>query len=353
MNDSNVNIENVKPEEGNQISGSVTYTFPEKLDAPLGSHIKRHDTVSMLMLDVVIALIPAFVWGVYTFGIRALVIGLLSVGSSVGFEAAFRAITHRKITLYDMSAVITGLLIAMCIPVTAPLWMPVAGSFFAIVIVKQLFGGLGKNFLNPALASVVFLSFFQDADKIFSAPGAPVTSLLPILGENDYIAVAHPLSLLKEGLLPDDTIFEMIIGNCPGAIGEVSALLLVAGGVYLLFRKVITWHIPISFVFTVALITFIFPQYNGIAADFMLYEVFSGSLILGAFFMATDYCTSPVLPMGKIIFGVGCGLITVLIRYFGFGIYGVAYGVLFMNLLVPLLDRITIPKSFGKLSGKN
>jgi len=320
---------------------------PEFLTVSPSPHIKTPERTSTIMLDVIIALLPAFIWGVYTFGIRALIIGLISVGCCIGFEAASQFLLHRTITVSDLSAAVTGLLLAMNLPVTVPLWMPVIGSFFAVVVVKQLFGGIGKNFVNPALCARVFLFSWASEMTTFPVFGEKITSLATVLGEGDIVAGATPLVSLKNGKLPDINLYDMIIGNMSGCIGEVSALFLAAGGIFLIGRKVITWHTPVAYIGTVAVLTFLFPQHGGIALDFMLSELFAGGLFLGAFFMATDYATSPVTEMGRVVFGVGCGAITVLIRYFGGYPEGVSFAILIMNLLVWYIDKFTMPRRFG------
>lgn len=308
--------------------------IPDCLYVAQSPHIKGRETTRTIMLDVIIALIPACIWGVHVFGIRALWLILISVSASVLFELVFELITKRSVTIGDFSAVVTGLLIAMNLSVRAPLWIPLAGAFFAIIVVKQLFGGIGKNIVNPALAASVLMSALSSEAGTFAEPF-----------HADAIAGATPLTMLKGGVIPDVKLADMFFGNTSGCIGEVSALLLIAGGLYLLIRRVITWHIPIAYIGTVALITLIFPQAgNGI--QFMLYELLSGGLMLGAFFMATDYSTSPMTKLGKIIFGVGCGIITVLIRYYG-SPEGVAVAILIMNLTAVYIDRITWPKKFA------
>ena len=225
------------------------------------------------MIDVLIALVPAFAWGVYMMGLRALVIGLLSVLCCVLFEAGSQLLLRRPVTVSDCSAAVTGLIFAMNLPVTVPLWMPVVGSFFAIVVVKQLFGGIGKNIVNPALAARVFL-FTAWAGQMtkFTAPGNPVSSLRITLGDVDAVTGATPLAALKNGVMPSATIGDMLVGNIGGSIGEVSAILLLLGGVYLIIRRVITWHIPVSYLGTVALLTFLFPQ-TGTGGVFMAYQL--------------------------------------------------------------------------------
>ncbi len=327
--------------------------MPEMLTVSPSPHITSPDTTATVMLDVILALLPAFLWGVYVFGIRALAVMAVSVIACVGFEAAAQFLLHRPVTIRDMSAVVTGLLLAMNLPVSVPLWMPVVGGFFAIVVVKQLFGGIGCNFVNPALAARVFLFSWASEMTAFSADGEKVTSLAPVLAEGDIVASATPLASLKAGQIPPETIIDMFLGQHAGCIGEVSALLLLAGGIFLLYQRVITWHIPVAYLGTVALMTFIFPQNAGMPVEFMLYELLAGGLMLGAFFMATDYATSPVTPVGRLIFGAGCGLLTVLIRYFGAYPEGVSFSILVMNLLVWYIDKATMPRRFGgKSDGK-
>ena len=296
-------------------------SMPEFLTVSPSPHLRNPENISSIMLDVIIALIPAMFWGVYVFGWRALLLCVLSVGCSVGFEAATEMLLHRNVTIGDLSAVVTGLLLCMNLPVSVPLWMPVVGAFFAIVVVKQLFGGIGKNFMNPALAARVFLfSSWAGYMSRFPQAGQKVNDLAVVLGEADIVAGATPLASLKNGSLPDTNLFDSIIGNTGGCIGEVSSLLLIAGGV---------------------------------AVDFMLAEIFAGGLMLGAIFMATDYATSPVTKNGRLLYGVGCGLITVLIRYFGSYPEGVSFAILVMNLLVFYIDKLTVPRRFGgKPDGK-
>ena len=309
-------------------------------------HIKHPDTISSVMLNVIIALLPALCWGVYTFGLRALNIVLISIISCVAFEAAIQLILKRPVTVLDFSAAVTGILIGMNLSPAVPLWMPVAGSFFAIIIVKQLFGGIGKNIVNPALAARVFMFSWANEMGTFYAPKTSAEPFKITLETADMVATATPLTFLKDGKLPDVTMFDLIMGNVGGTIGEISALLLIAGGIYLLVTKVITWHIPVAYIGSVALITYFFPQ-NGQSMSFMLCEIFAGGLMLGAIFMATDYVTSPVTESGKIIFGAGCGLITVFIRYFGGYPEGVSFAILIMNLLVWYIDKFTKSVRFG------
>lgn len=321
-------------------------TMPPLLTVSPSPHIKSTDTTRSIMLDVVIALIPAFAWGVYMSGIRALAVCALSILSCVLFEAVCQAILRRPITISDFSAVVTGLLLAMNLPVTVPFWMPIVGSFFAIVVVKQIFGGIGKNIVNPALAARVFLFSWAGDMTRFAAPGHKVSSFAMTLSEADVVSGATPLASLGAGKLPDATIADMLLGNIGGCIGEVSSLLLILGGIYLIIRRVITWHIPVAYIGTVAALTYLFPATSN-ALYSMVYELTAGGLIIGAIFMATDYVTSPVTSRGRLIYGVGCGGITVLIRYFGGYPEGVSFAILIMNLLVWYLDMVGMPKRFG------
>ena len=323
--------------------------MPPLLTVSPSPHIRGPENIASIMLDVLLALMPAMLWGVYVFGMRALALAVISVACAIGWEAAAQVVLKQPVTVRDLSAAVTGLLLAMNLPVSAPLWMPVVGTFIAIVMVKQLFGGIGKNFVNPALAARVFLFIsFASSMSIYPAAGSRVNSMAVQLGEGDIVAGATPLASLKNGALPDVNLFDLITGsNMGGCIGEVSALLLAAGGIYLMIRHVITWHIPVAYIGTVALLTFFFPQSCGVAANFMLAELFSGGLMLGAFFMATDYATSPVTTDGRLMFGAGCGLLTIMIRYFGSYPEGVSFAILIMNLLVWYIDKVTVPKRFG------
>ncbi len=314
-------------------------------------HVKHWENGRTLMVDVIIAMLPALIWAVYLFGWRALTLTVISVASCMVFEFLAQKALRRPITVLDFSCVVTGILLAFNLPVSTPLWIPVMGAFFAIVVVKQLFGGIGKNIVNPALAARVFLfTAWPNEIKDFVAPMDKLSALNISV---DATASATPLVSLKQGVSPDVTIFDMIIGNMPGCIGEISVVLLLLGGIYLLVRKVITWHIPVAFIGTVAVLTYLFPQNQSVQAwEFMVTELCSGGLILGAFFMATDYATSPVTKPGRLIYGVGCGLITVFIRYFGGYNEGVSFAILIMNLLVWYIDLFTRPRIFGALPKK-
>lgn len=315
-------------------------------------HIKSEDGTQSLMLDVLIALVPAMVIAVFTFGPRALVMTVVAMASCAAFETAYNKIVGHSNTISDLSCLVTGVLIAFNVPVAAPVWMVVFGSLFAIVIVKMLFGGIGRNFMNPALGARAFMMASWPA--FMTAWAAPHVSL-PLIGNvtlTDAISTATPLASMKVATqggatLPTATLMDMLLGQTGGVIGETSALALLAGGAYLLYRKVITINIPAAYILTVAVITLIFPLNGQPNLQWMLSEILSGGLMLGAIFMATDYVTSPVTPKGQIIFGIGCGLLTVFIRYFGGLPEGVSYSILIMNTLVWAIDKATHPRKFG------
>ena len=320
----------------------------EKLIVSSSPHIRSNENVQRIMTDVVIALIPATFWGVYIFGMRAGVIVLLSILSAVLSEYLWQKLTGRLVTTSDCSAVVTGLLLALNLPPTVPFFMPILGSAFAIIIVKQLFGGIGQNFVNPALAARAFLmvSWLPEMTK-WAAP----FSNIPIINKVDIVSSATPLALLKGASQVATYIpshYDLFIGRVGGCIGETSALLLIIGGLYLYFRKVISLRIPISFILTVFAISYIFGGKQGYFSGDGIYYILSGGLMLGAFFMATDYSSSPVTPVGQIIMGIGCGIITCAIRFSGGYPEGVMFAILLMNVVVPLIDKLTVPKRFGE-----
>ena len=306
-------------------------------------HVHAAEGTRDIMLDVVIALIPAMLGAVYFFGLRSLCVMAVSVAACVVFEYLYRKILKKDTTVGDCSAIVTGILLAMVCPVTIPYWTIIIGDFFAIVVVKQLFGGIGCNFLNPALAGRAFLFSYP---VIMTTWVAPYTSLNLIGSNADAVTAATPMSYLHQGMLPDTSVLYSFIGSVGGCLGETSAVLLLAGGVYLVVRKVISARIPLAYIATVAVIALLFPQGND-RLQWLGYQVFSGGLMLGAIFMATDYATSPVTKGGQIVYGIGCGLITMLIRYFGSYAEGVSYAILIMNVTVLLLDKIGVPKRFG------
>ena len=322
-----------------------------KLSVASSPHASSPIGTRNLMLDVVIALIPALAMSVWFFGPRALTITLVSVISCMAFEFLYEKIMKKPNTVGDMSAVITGILLVFVCPVTLPYWMVVIGAFFAIVIVKQLFGGLGTNFLNPALAGRAFLMLCYPVDMTtWVLPGQAHWASIGTISKDflDASTGATPLNIdvMKGGLLPDASLFDMFIGNIGGSFGETSSLMLLLGGVYLIARKVIRVRIPLAYILTVAVLTLIFPRGDG-NLTWMMYEILGGGLFLGAFFMATDYVTSPNNPKGEIIYGIGCGLLVVFIRYFGGYPEGVCYSILIMNICVWLFDKWTMPARFG------
>ena len=300
-------------------------------------HIYGTDTTVRRMRDVVIALLPACALGIYYYGKSALFTIAISVLSAVTAEALFQKIAGKKITVSDLSAVITGLLLAFNLPPEVPFWIPVVGSFFAIIAVKQLFGGLGSNFVNPALAARAFLvSSFPVHMSNWTMPPDAVTS-------------ATYLTMIKEnpGFIPQVSDYTaLLFGKIGGCIGEVSAVALVVGGLYLIYRDVINWRIPVFYIGSFAVFAFIFGRQSFFSGN-VLFEVLSGGLMLGAFFMATDYATTPITPNGKIIMGVGCGFLAVMIRFYGGYPEGVSFSILIMNLFVPLIDKYIRPRVYG------
>ena len=312
-------------------------------------HIKSPDTTRSIMIDVLIALLPSFIWGIYLFGFRTLTITLVSVLAAVGAEAGYQKLTKKPITILDFSAAVTGVLVAFNMPASIPLWIPFIGSVFAIVVVKQLYGGIGKNFMNPALAARAFLMLAWPSEMTQTpAPFAKLSPFAISIAPADIVATATPMQVLKTGNLPDAGLFDLLIGTKSGCFGEVSALLLIAGGVFLLVRHVISWHIPVSYLLTVGVIAYIFPQTTSLYRwEFVACELICGGVMLGAIYMATDYATCPVTAKGRLLFGFGCGAITMFIRYFGGYNEGVTFAILIMNTLVWYIDILTKPRRFG------
>lgn len=303
-------------------------------------HVRSKESIQSIMRDVIIALIPATAMGIYFFGIPALILIAVSIVASVFFEWLYQKLLKKPVTISDLSAVVTGLLLAMNLPASAPIWVPIVGAAFAIIFAKQLFGGLGQNFINPALAGRAFL--------LASYPTEMTSWTAPVgFSGADAAAVATPLATLKTGAMPDASLTDVILGtNIGGCIGETCAVALIIGGIYLLVKHVISWRIPVLYILTVFVLTAAIGR-KGLRVP--VYEIFTGGLMLGAFFMATDYASSPVTPKGQIIFAIGCGIITTLIRIFGGYPEGVSYYILIMNLAVPLIERFTEPKIFGAL----
>ncbi len=314
------------------------YTF----DASYQPQVRTNTDTSRIMLDVIIALVPAMIVSVLMFGAKALLLLLVSVASAVFWEWGYRKLMKKHDTIGDLSACVTGVLVAMVCPISAQWWMMVVGTFFAIVVVKQLYGGIGKNFVNPALAGRAFMMASWAA--IMTTWTVP-NSLAGI----DGVSAATPLSYLygTEAMPEYFSFCNLFIGNVSGCIGEVSALALLVGGIYLIARKVISWRVPVSFIGTVAVLTLIFGHEGYSNVEFMVYNLLSGGLMLGAIFMATDYSSCPTSLNGKLLYGFGCGALTVLIRYFGSFPEGVSYAILIMNLCAWAIDKGFRNRQFG------
>ena len=310
----------------------------DRLIVSVSPHLHKGESVSRIMWLVVLSLVPSGVAGIYFFGQEALWVILLGVFSAVATEGILQALTKRKISVLDGSAVITGLLLAYNLPSHVPWWLPVVGSFFSIAIGKQVFGGLGQNIFNPALVGRVFL--------MASWPQYMTTSTKPL--SYDAVTSATPLAALKEGkILEHISYMDLFLGKRGGCLGEVCILALLLGAVFLLWRGYISWHIPVTYILTVGLFTFLFGP-KGLGSGDWLFHILSGGLILGAFFMATDYVTSPLTRKGQIVFGVGCGIITAVIRLWGGYPEGLSYAILMMNAATPLIDRYTKNRVYGK-----
>ena len=308
----------------------------EKLIVSTSPHIHTKDTTQSIMRDVLIALAPASVAAVVLFGLGALLNIVLCVGVAMLSEFLFNIITKKTQTVLDLSSAVTGLLLALNLPTTANVWHCIVGSVFAIVVVKCLFGGIGCNFANPAITARVFLLIAFST----SIAGGTATNF-----QADLVTGATPLEVIKTGdvsTLP--SLFDMLLGNRGGAIGETCAIALILGGIYLVVRKVISWHTPVIFIATVFVISLLVKQDLTLA----LYEVLGGGLLIGAIFMATDYSTTPINKLGKMVFAFGCGLITCLIRFWGSYPEGVSFAILLMNILSPYIEKWCTLKPFGK-----
>ena len=308
-----------------------------KLTVASSPHIRGDFKSSRIMFDVMLALVPAMIVGIWMHGFRSLVVTLVSIASCVFLEWLYSVVTKTRNTVVDGSALVTGMLLAMTLPATVPYWLVVVGAAFAIIFVKALCGGLGQNIFNPALSARGFMMLVAPAYMV-RFEGV------------DGVTAATPLHHMVMPALPEESILDMFLGNCPGSIGEISALALLVGGAYLVYRKVISVRIPAAYLGSVAVLTLIFSKTDA-PIDWMLYSLFSGGLMLGAIFMATDYATSPVTAKGQIIYGIGCGVLTVVFRYFGLFPEGVTYAILLMNALVWIIDRHTAPRRFGVKKG--
>lgn len=297
-------------------------------------HVRCKDTTQNLMLDVVIAMLPAAAFGVYRFGVYALVVILATVAACVASEYIWQKLMHKPITVNDCSAVVTGMILALNMPPEIPVWIPMLGGVFAIIVVKQLYGGLGHNFMNPALAARCFLLIsFAGLMNDFSSAAIGFDSLTG----------ATPLASMRAGSGAD--LSALFLGLIPGTIGEVSTLALLIGGVYMIVKKVISPKIPLTYIGTFAVFVFLF---GGFDISYTLNQICAGGLVFGAFFMATDYVTSPITPKGQVVYGVILGLITGVFRLWGASPEGVSYAIILSNLFVPMIERFTLPKAFGK-----
>ena len=308
-----------------------------KLTVASSPHIRGNFRTNRIMMDVVLALLPALAVGLWKFGFRVIPVTTICIGAAIVSEWLYCLLTKSRNTTVDGSAIVTGLLLAMTLPHTVPYWQAALGSVFAIVLVKCLCGGLGQNIFNPALAARAFLLLIY-----------PV-GLTRYVGV-DGVSAATPLHHMVMPALPEESILDMFLGNCPGSIGEISTLALLAGGAYLVYRKVISIRIPAAYIGTVAVLTLLHFKTDA-PLQWMLYQLFSGGLMLGAIFMATDYATSPATPVGHILYGIGCGILTVLFRYFGLFPEGVTYAILIMNAFVWFIDRHTAMRRFGTGKG--
>ena len=303
----------------------------EQFNISSSPHIRSKVTTSNIMMLVTIALLPTTIFGVYNFGLSALGVVLITTGTAVLTEYLYQKLMHKKVTIQDFSAVVTGLLLALNLPPAAPWWMCVLGSVFAILVVKQLFGGLGQNFMNPALGARCFL--------LISFTGRMTTFVY------DGVSGATPLAQLKAG--ESVNTFDMLIGNTAGTIGETSVIAIMIGAIFLLLMGVIDLRIPGTYIVTFVIFIILFGG-HGLDPQYITAHLCGGGLMLGAWFMATDYVTSPITKKGQIVYGVCLGLLTGLFRLFGGSAEGVSYAIIFSNLLVPLIEKVTLPKPFGK-----
>ena len=302
------------------------------LNVSSSPHVRSGVTTKNIMYDVAIAMIPATVWGVMQFGLYSLLVVAATVLSCVLSEYVFEVLMKKPVTISDGSALVTGMILGLNMPPSIPIWMPVLGGVFSIIVVKQLYGGLGQNFMNPALAGRCFL--------LISFAGSMNSFIDPM---TNAVSGATPLAVLKDGGSYD--LAAMFLGKIPGTIGEISTLALLIGAAYLLAKKVISIRIPGTYILTFAFFAFIFGRQD---LGYVLAEICGGGLIFGAFFMATDYVTSPITPKGQIIFGICLGILTGLFRLFGGSSEGVSYAIIFCNILVPLIEKVTLPTAFGK-----
>ena len=319
----------------------------QMLNVSSNPHVRDKMTTSRIMQLVALALLPTTLFGIWNFGFRALLVVLVTVASSVFFEWLYDRLMHKKNTINDFSAVVTGLLLALNMPPQIPLWMPVLGSAFAIIVVKQLFGGLGQNFMNPALAARCFL-MISFADKMTDFAVDKLSGYHCI----DTVTGATALAELKNSGFTADSISvkNLFIGNIHGTIGETSAIAILIGAVILLAFKVIDLKIPLTYIgsFAVFVILYMLGTGKGFDVNYLFSHLFGGGLMLGAWFMATDYVTTPITPKGQLLYGCCLGVVTAIFRLFGGSAEGVSYAIIFCNLLVPLIEKVTKPVAFGK-----
>lgn len=323
----------------------------KKLIISSSPHLRDDASTRRIMLDVCIALLPAALASVWFFGLRAALVIVLSVASAVFFEWFYCKAMKREIPVGDMSAVVTGLLLAYNLPSSVPLWVPVFGSAIAIVLVKQFYGGIGQNFMNPALAARAILAIsFASIMTAWVVPQAGVFMQGMSADIADVASGATPLAAAAAGSADSYSLLDLFLGNIPGTLGETSKLALLIGAAYLFYRKVISWRIPVAFVGSVAVC---YLLYTGFSIQTTLYQLLSGGLILGAFFMATDYASSPVTPVGQLIFGAGCGVLLFVFRALNPAMAeGCSFAILLMNVVAPLIERVTRPKTFGEVKGR-
>ena len=316
-----------------------------KFEVTSSPHIRSKNNTQRIMLDVILALLPTFLVGVVRFGVRALILTLVSVAAAVAAEWVCGQIIYHRNTVKDLSSVVTGLLLALTLPSTVPYWVAAIGSAFAIILVKGFGSGLGKNVFNPALAARALLMLIWPVYLVrFPKVGTTGNAV-------DMVAGATPLHHMQMPALPEESLMDMFLGNIGGCIGEVCTLALLAGGVYLIWKGIISVRIPAAYLGTVAVLTLIFSKGDN-AFAWMMYSILGGGVMLGALFMATDYATSPVTPKGQVIYGIGCGILTVVFRYFGLFPEGVTYAILLMNVCVWMIDAYTAPRRFGTKKGE-
>ena len=308
-----------------------------KLTVASSPHIRGNFRTNRIMMDVCLALVPALIVGIWKFGFRVIPVTSICIGAAIVTEWLYCLLTKSRNTTLDGSAIVTGLLLAMTLPHTVPYWLCALGSGFAILFVKCLCGGLGQNIFNPALAARALMLLIYPVG---------VTRYLTV----DGVSAATPLHHMVMPALPEESLMDMFLGNCPGSIGEISALALLLGFAYLLYRDVISARIPLAYLGTVAVVTLVFSK-TGSPVQWMLYSLLSGGVMLGAIFMATDYATSPATPRGQILYGIGCGVLTVIFRYFGLFPEGVTYAILIMNAFVWFIDYMTPIRRFGTQKG--